>query len=89
MFFGEPKRNICSKSLEKFCMGIAFSHPGGYDEKAIPCGGMRGIMLNFEEELMKFQPSLEIDEAEEAIFHNDLTDFSDIIETVVKSKSER
>ena len=46
-------------------------------------------MLNFEEEISKFQPSLEIDEAEEAIFHNDLTDFSDIIETIVKSKSER
>lgn len=46
-------------------------------------------MLNFEEELARFQPSLEIDEAEEAIFHNDLTDFSDIIETVVKSKTER
>ena len=46
-------------------------------------------MLNFEEEISKFQPSLEIDEAEEAIFHNDLTDFSDIIEMIVKSKSER
>ena len=77
------------KVWKSYAKGIAFLHPDRYDEKAILCGGMRGIMLNFEEELSKFQPSLEIDEAEEAIFHNDLTDFSDIIETVVKSKSER
>ena len=42
-------------------------------------------MINYEEELAKFQPSLEIDEAEEAILHNDLTDISDIIELIVKS----
>ena len=40
-------------------------------------------MINYEEELAKFQPSLEIDEAEEAILHNDLTDISDIIEVIV------
>ena len=27
-------------------------------------------MINYEEEIAKFQPSLEIDEAEEAILHN-------------------
>ena len=42
-------------------------------------------MINYEEELAKFQPSFEIDEAEEAILHNDLTDISDIIELVLKS----
>ena len=42
-------------------------------------------MINYEEELAKFQPSLEIDEAEEAILHNDLTDISDIIELIVRS----
>ena len=42
-------------------------------------------MLNYEEELAKFQPCLEIDEAEDAILHNDLTDISDIIETILKS----
>ena len=42
-------------------------------------------MINYEEELARFQPSLEIDEAEEAILHNDLTDISDIIELIVKS----
>ena len=43
-------------------------------------------MINYEEELAKFQPSLEIDEAEEAIFNNDLTDLNDIIETIMKGK---
>ena len=43
-------------------------------------------MINYEEELARFQPSLEIDEAEEAIFHNDLTDIADIIEKIIKSE---
>lgn len=46
-------------------------------------------MIDFDEEVQKFQPSLEIDEAEEAIFHNDLTDISDIIEIIVKGKKEK
>ena len=46
-------------------------------------------MLNYEEELAKFQPSLEIDQAEEAIMKNDLTDLSDLLEQVVTGKKER
>lgn len=46
-------------------------------------------MLNYEEELAKFQPSLEIDEAEDAIMSNDLTDLSDLIDQVVTGKKER
>lgn len=46
-------------------------------------------MLNYEEELAKFQPSLEIDQAEEAIMNNDLTDLSDLLEQVVTGKNER
>ena len=46
-------------------------------------------MLNYEEELKKFQPSLEIDEAEEAIMNNDLTDLSDLLEQVVTGRKER
>ena len=37
-----------------------------------------GDMINFEKELAAYQPSLEVDEAEEAIYNNDLTDISDI-----------
>ncbi len=46
-------------------------------------------MLNYEEELAKFQPSLEIDQAEEAIMNNDLTDLSDLLDQVVNGKKER
>lgn len=36
-------------------------------------------MINFEEELKNFRPSLEVEEAEAAIYNRDLTDVTDII----------
>ncbi len=36
-------------------------------------------MINFEEELKKFKPSLEVDQAEDAIYRNDLKDMTDIM----------
>ena len=36
-------------------------------------------MIDFEEELKKFHPSLEVEDAEDAIFNQDLTDMSDIL----------
>lgn len=41
-------------------------------------------MIDFEEELKKFQPSLEVEEAEEAIYNQDLTDMIDILQEMVK-----
>lgn len=41
-------------------------------------------MINFEEELKKFHPSLEVEEAEEAIYNQDLTDMADILVKMVK-----
>ena len=41
-------------------------------------------MINFEEELKKFQPSLEVEEIEEAVYQEDLTDMTDILREVVK-----
>ncbi len=41
-------------------------------------------MLNFEEELKKFQPSLEVEEAEEAIYSHNLTDMTDILQEMIK-----
>ena len=32
------------------------------------------IMIDFDEEIKKFQPSLEVDDAEEAIYNNDVPD---------------
>lgn len=45
-------------------------------------------MINFEEELMRFQPSLEVDQAEDAIYNNDLTDATDIIKEILKENKE-
>ena len=37
-------------------------------------------MINFDEEIKNYEPSLEIEEAESAIYSHDLTDVTDIIE---------
>lgn len=40
-------------------------------------------MINYEEELKKFQPSLDVDEAEGAIYSRDLTDVIDILKEML------
>ena len=34
-------------------------------------------MINFDEEIQKFQPSLEVEDAEDAIYNNDVPDITD------------
>ncbi len=41
-------------------------------------------MINFEEELKKFHPSLEVEDVEEAIYNQDLTDMADLLIKMVK-----
>ena len=41
-------------------------------------------MINFEEELKKFHPSLEIEQAEEVIYNQDLTDMADLLVNMIK-----
>ncbi len=41
-------------------------------------------MINFEEELKRFKPIPGVNQAEEAIMHNDLKDISDIITQVTE-----
>lgn len=41
-------------------------------------------MINFEEELKKFEPSMEIEDAEDAIYSRDLTDMMDILQEMLK-----
>lgn len=44
-------------------------------------------MIQFEEELKKFKPSLEVDQIEEAVYNEDLTDMADFLQEVIdKSK---
>ena len=46
-------------------------------------------MINFEEEIKKFHPSLEIEEAEDAIYNNNISDITDfMIQMVNELKSE-
>ncbi len=41
-------------------------------------------MINFEDELRRFQPIPEVNQAEEAIYNNDLRDISDIVMQVTE-----
>ncbi len=42
-------------------------------------------MIDFEEELKKFEPSMEIEDAEDAIYNRDLTDMMDILQEMLKA----
>lgn len=46
-------------------------------------------MIDFDNEISKFQPSLEVDQAEEAIYNNDLLDATDIIKEILKEMKEK
>ncbi|MDO4285958.1 MAG: hypothetical protein Q4C60_11590 [Eubacteriales bacterium] len=41
-------------------------------------------MINFEEELKKFHPSLEIEDAADAIYNQDLVDMADVMVKMAK-----
>ena len=45
--------------------------------------------MNFEEELRKFHPSLEIEDAEEAIYNQDLTDMADVLVGMIRESREK
>ena len=46
-------------------------------------------MIDFDEEVKKFQPSIEIDEAEDAIYNTDTTDVTAVIDRIVKEITEK
>lgn len=45
-------------------------------------------MINFEEELKKFHPSLEVEDAEDVIYNQDLTDVADVLVKMIKESEE-
>ena len=45
-------------------------------------------MLNFEDELKKFSPSMEIEEVEDAVRGHELTDMTDIMVEMLRQKNE-
>ena len=46
-------------------------------------------MINFDEEIKNYEPSLEIEEAESAIYSHDLTDVTDIIAQLLREQDKR
>ena len=46
-------------------------------------------MLDYEEELKKFKPSLEVDDIENAVYQEDLTDMTDLLKQVMDQKKEK
>lgn len=42
------------------------------------------VMINFEEELKNFTPSLEVEEAEQAIYNHELTDMTDVLQEMMR-----
>lgn len=43
-------------------------------------------MLDYEEELKKFKPSLEVDDIENAVYQEDLADMTDLLKQVMDQK---
>ena len=43
-------------------------------------------MLNYEEEIKKFKPSLEVEDIEEAVYQEDLSDMTDLLREVMDKK---
>lgn len=53
-------------------------HVGGYRQ-----------MLNYEEEIRKFKPSLEVEDIEDAVYEEDLTDMQDLLKEVMEKKKKK
>lgn len=45
-------------------------------------------MIDFEEELKKFHPSLEVEDVEDAVYNQDVTDLADVLVNLVKESKE-
>ena len=46
-------------------------------------------MINYEEELKEFHPSMDVNEAEDAIYSRDLTDVTDILKEMLKEEKQK
>ena len=46
-------------------------------------------MINYEEELKKFHPSLDVNEAEDAIYNRDFTDVTDILKELINDEKNK
>ena len=46
-------------------------------------------MINFEEELKNFKPSLEVEEAEQVIYNHELTDMTDVMQEMLQELKQQ
>lgn len=46
-------------------------------------------MLDYEEELKKFHPSLDVNEAEDTIYKRDFTDITDILKQMLQDEKDK
>ena len=46
-------------------------------------------MINFEEELKNFKPSLEVEEAEQAIYNHEMTDMTDVMQEMLQELKQQ
>ena len=46
-------------------------------------------MIDFDEEIKKFKPSLEVEDAEDAIYNNDVPDITDLINKIDEDLSDK
>ena len=46
-------------------------------------------MIDFDEEIKKFKPSLEVEDAEDAIYNNDVPDITDLINKIAEDLSDK
>ena len=46
-------------------------------------------MINFEEKLKNFKPSLEVEEAEQAIYNHELTDMTDVMQEMLQELKQQ
>ena len=58
-------------------------------ENAFPLEMRRNDMIDFEEEIERFKPSLDVEEVEDAIVKSDLTDMTDIMMELIKERDEK
>lgn len=45
-------------------------------------------MINYEEELKKYHPSMDVNEAEDAIYSRDFTDVTDILKEMLRDEKK-
>lgn len=54
-----------------------------------PDGGMEDLtMIDFDEEIKKFQPILEVEDAEDAIYNKDIPDITDVLGKIMAEASD-